>query len=34
MLITVELKMPTQISDEEKSLIIDLKNLNEKVATQ
>jgi molecular chaperone DnaJ len=34
MLIIVELEMPTKISDEEKALIIDLKNLNKKVATE
>ena len=34
MLIIIELEMPTKISDEEKSLIIDLKNLREKVASE
>ena len=33
MLVNVELYMPDKISDEEKSLIIDLKNLSEKVAS-
>jgi hypothetical protein len=34
MLVNIELNMPTKISDEQKSLILELKNLEEKVASQ